>query len=196
MPVVTMIGGPNGSGKSTLIRLLLDQGADLGEHLNADDIARDMAGSGDVVAREAQAIVRQRRQAALDAGVDFSWETVMSHTSHIEFLAAALERGYEVRLVYVATSNPLGNIERVRERVENGGHDVPADRIVSRYHRSLANLSAAIVVSHRARIFDNSSVYSPMRLVAAYECGRLTRHDLSPDWFLPAFHDLASYDQR
>ena len=58
---------------------------------------------------------------------------------------------------YIATHDPLINISRVKYRVSMGGHDVPEDKIISRYSRSLENLWPAIQFSNRAYIFDNSS---------------------------------------
>ena len=60
-------------------------------------------------------------------------------------------------LYYIATDDPEINISRVSSRVALGGHSVPADKIVSRYHRSLDLLLDAIKVSNRAYIFDNST---------------------------------------
>lgn len=161
-----MIAGPNGSGKSTLKAKLEAAGVDFGDYLNADDIARTLSGDPVEVGKQAQAIVRERRDRALADRRDYSWETVMSHPSHVEHLRAAREAGYEVRLLYVATEDPANNIVRVTERVGAGGHDVPQDRIVSRYHKSLAGLLDAVEAAHQARLFDNSERERPFRLVA------------------------------
>jgi predicted ABC-type ATPase len=57
----------------------------------------------------------------------------------------------------VATEDPEINVSRVRNRVALGGHPVPEDKIVSRYHRSLELLIDAIRHTNRAYIFDNST---------------------------------------
>ncbi|MEG8223552.1 zeta toxin family protein [Sphingomonas sp. HH69] len=116
MPLVTMIGGPNGSGKSTLIKLLRDAGADLGLHFNADENAKTLTGETRDVSQRAQAMVRQSRDEALRQGFDYSWETVMSHPSHVEHLQEAKMRGYKVRMIYVALTSPYANMARVEER--------------------------------------------------------------------------------
>lgn len=168
-----MIAGPNGSGKSTLIAALRSQGVELGEYFNADDIAVTLIGDPVEVAREAQEIVRSRRAKALADGIDHSFETVMSHVSHIDYMRLARAKGFEIRLYFVATDKPDINVGRVANRVVRGGHDVPADRIVSRYHRCLANLPSAIAASDRAAIFDNSQVGQPHRLIAKIVHGQL-----------------------
>lgn len=86
----------------------------------------------------------------------FTFETVMSHPSKVEMLQAAQRTGYRTYLYYIATDTPEINISRVRNRVILGGHPVPEDKIVTRYHRSLELLPAAIRATNRAYIFDNS----------------------------------------
>ena len=173
MPVLTVIAGPNGSGKSTLIAALRSHGVEFGQYFNADDIAVTLVGDPVEVAREAQEVVRSKRAKALADGIDHSFETVMSHVSHIDYMRSARSRGFEVRLYFVATDKPEINVGRVANRVVHGGHDVPTDRIVSRYHRCLANLPSAIAASDRAAIFDNSQVGQSHRLIAKIVHGQL-----------------------
>jgi predicted ABC-type ATPase len=63
-------------------------------------------------------------EATRSSGTSYSWETVMSHPSHIEHLAEARAAGYEVVLAYVCIDDPEVNVDRVQERVEDGGHPV------------------------------------------------------------------------
>jgi predicted ABC-type ATPase len=87
----------------------------------------------------------------------FTLETVMSHPGKVELLQKAQAAGYRTYLYYVATDDPSINVSRVANRVALGGHPVPEDKIVSRYHKSLSLLLAAIKVTNRAYIFDNST---------------------------------------
>lgn len=188
-----MIAGPNGSGKSTLKARLEARGADFGVYFNADDIARTLDGDAESVARDAQQIVRDGREAALQDGRDYSWETVMSHPSHIEHLRAARALGYTTRLFYVATDSPLTNIGRVVDRVARGGHDVPPDRVIQRYAKSLGLLVDAFDASDAVRIFDNSDPDRAFRLLLRRDDGgawHLTTDDL-PRWFSPVAASLA-----
>ncbi len=146
--------------------MLIESGISLGEYFNADDIARDLEGPPEDVSRRAQQIVREKREAALAQGRDHAFETVMSHPSHIEYMREAANAGFEVRFYFVATEDPVINLDRVGNRVVRGGHDVPADRIVGRYHRCLANLPDAIATATHCEIFDNSSSNNPMRHLA------------------------------
>lgn len=157
MPLLTVIAGPNGSGKSSLKDMLVRQGVNFGTYINADEIAKNLGLTGDAGAREAQKLADAAREHSLHNGEDFSFETVMSHQSKVQFMQLARQRGYEVCLYFVATADPSINVGRVEARVRLGGHDVPHDRIVARYYRTLELLPDAIRASSLSVIFDNSS---------------------------------------
>lgn len=96
------------------------------------------------------------RQKLIDNLRSFTFETVMSFSDKIDLFNKARHMGYRTYLYYVATEDPTINISRVKHRVSTGGHPVPEDKIISRYHRSLELLMDAVKVSNRAYIFDNS----------------------------------------
>ncbi len=96
------------------------------------------------------------RRKLLEQRVSFTFETVMSSADKIELLKAAKQLGYRTYLYYIATDDYEINIARVKQRVEAGGHNVPENKIVDRYTRSLNNLPKAIKQSDRAYLFDNS----------------------------------------
>lgn len=117
------------------------------------------------------------------AHTSFSFETVMSHPKKLSLLAKARRTGFRNYLYYVATEDPEINISRVRIRVNEGGHDVPVDKIVSRYHRSLDNLVGAVRATDRAFIFDNSGAEAT--LIAKVTNGKdveITNSNI-PVWF-------------
>ena len=68
----------------------------------------------------------------------------------------ALPDSTSLQAVFVLTSNPEINVERVKSRVKAGGHDVPTEKIVSRYERSLRNLSQLVRIADHTRVIDNS----------------------------------------
>lgn len=96
------------------------------------------------------------RQKLLAQKLSFTFETVMSHPSKVDILIQAQAAAFRTYLYFVATDDPAINISRVRNRVALKGHDVPEDKIVTRYHRSLDLLVGAIRHTNRAYIFDNS----------------------------------------
>lgn len=113
----------------------------------------------------------------------FTFETVMSSPDKVQLLAKAQSLGYKTYLYYVATEDPNINIKRVQHRVSRGGHDVPHEKIISRYHRSLDLLLEAIKYSNRAYLFDNSGENQVW--VAEISNGKeLAMHsDIKPLWF-------------
>jgi predicted ABC-type ATPase len=89
--------------------------------------------------------------------VSIVYETVMSHPSKIQLMRDASAVGYRVYLYFFGTSDPYINVWRVQKRVEHGGHDVPREKIVARYYRSLDNLEGAVASTHRTFVFDTTS---------------------------------------
>lgn len=104
----------------------------------------------------------------------------------MELLRKAQAKGYRTYLYYVATDDPLINVSRVRYRVRMGGHSVPEDKIVSRYHRSLDLLIQAIQSTNRSYIFDNST--HEHIFLAEITNGNLLeiKTDKIPAWFTKA----------
>ena len=88
--------------------------------------------------------------------ISFTFETVMSHISKVEFLQQAKCQGFKTYLYYVSTVDPMINIARVKYRVSVGGHPVPEQKIVERYYRSMDLLMQAVDASDRTYLFDNS----------------------------------------
>lgn len=96
------------------------------------------------------------RQKLILSNQSFTFETVMSAPGKVSLLEKARRHGFRTYLYYVATDDPIINISRVKYRVKTGGHDVPTDKISTRYYRSLALLPEAVKYTNRAYIFDNS----------------------------------------
>jgi predicted ABC-type ATPase len=125
------------------------------------------------------------RQQLLYNDISFTYETVMSHESKIAFLREAKEKGYRVYLYYVATEDPEINISRVNIRVAQDGHYVEPEIIRNRYYKSLNQLKAAVRISDRAYIWDNSSTIS--LLIAEITNGldvKIINTEKVPNWFV------------
>lgn len=103
------------------------------------------------------------RHQLLKTGNTFSFETVFSHSSKLDFMKKANQQGYKCYLYFSAVSSPDISVDRVRQRTLQGGHDVPEEKIRKRYSKTLDNLLEAMRLSHRAYLFDNSQ---SMKLVA------------------------------
>ena len=124
--------------------------------INADDIQR-VLGCDNL---EAAKLAEARREAYLESRQSFCFETVLSTDRNLKLLQRAKEAGFFIRCYYVLTADPQINIIRVSDRVLAGGHDVPEDKIRSRYYRALGLIPELIPVCDVCHIYDNSnSVY-------------------------------------
>lgn len=132
------------------------------------------------------------RQRLLDRQMSFTFETVMSHTSKVDFMKDAQSRGYRVYLYFVSTENPEINTDRVAIRVREGGHPVAATKVHERYYKSLQLLPEAIAISHRAYIFDNSEDHALLLAEITNGVSLEFRTDEIPDWFFEAYVDAAN----
>lgn len=188
-PIFYLLAGPNGAGKSTLYKALKAAGkiaagaefvnADLYEavhlqHINdplkRSEAARDWADS--------------RRAQLLLEGKSFASETVFSHKSKLSLIQDAQQSGFFVLLLVVALDQPERLLARVSQRVKEGGHSVPADRILARYPRTLALLSQAVRMADAALLHDSfDTAPGSHKLVATCE-KKSTRvlHQPLPQW--------------
>ncbi|AFL85057.1 hypothetical protein Belba_2503 [Belliella baltica DSM 15883] len=87
----------------------------------------------------------------------FSFETVMSHPSKIDFLKKAKSAGFTTYLYFICTQDYKINIQRIINRVENGGHHVDEQKTIQRYYRSLELLYDAFIIADRAFVIDSSN---------------------------------------
>jgi predicted ABC-type ATPase len=181
-PVVIAIAGPNGAGKSTFYHAHLASAAL--PFVNADVLAAELELAPYDAARVADALRREfvkRRES-------FVFETVFSDPvgEKAAFLKETAESGYSVLLCYVGIGSSEVSEQRVAMRVSQGGHDVPAEKLKSRYPRTLENLRLAIRELPNVLIYDNDDLSAPYRLVAAFEAGRLvTAVEPLPEWLRP-----------
>ena len=121
--------------------------------------------------------------------ISFTFETVMSHISKVDFLKEAQKQGFKTYLYYVATVDPEINIGRVHYRVQEGGHTVPEQKIRERYYRSLDLLMSAIEASDRAYIFDNSSHGEKAAFIAEIEKAEVLKLNPAVEYFPKWFVD-------
>jgi predicted ABC-type ATPase len=168
-PIVVAIAGPNGAGKTTFHHAHLAR-AGL-PFVNADVIARELGLDAYAAAEAAGGI----REELVRLGESFVFETVFSDPvgDKVTFLKEAAAKGYTVLLCFIGTSGWEVSEERVAMRVSQGGHDVPAEKLATRYPRTMANLKAAIRELPLVWVFDNDDLSEPYRRIAVFEGGVL-----------------------
>ena len=140
MSQLDRIAGCNGAGKTTASYTVLPEILECREFVNADEIAKGLSPfNPSSVAIEAGRLMLKRIGELLSAGVSFSVETTLYTRSYINLIQQAQNHGYSVSLIYFWLNSPELAIERVKQRVANGGHDVPAPIIRRRYRSGLEN---------------------------------------------------------
>ena len=184
-----LLAGPNGAGKSTLYRALVREGilgpplefvnADLHERAHLQHIANPQDRS-----EAARAWADARRTALLAARTPFASETVFSHPSKLALIAEAQRHGFTVALYIVALDDPARLLDRVAQRVREGGHPVPPERILARYPRTMTHLAQAVQLSDVAYLYDAAEVtQGGPRLVAVHTALATTALvDALPAW--------------
>lgn len=134
------------------------------------------------------------RHKLLDLQVSFTFETVMSSPDKVRFMRMAQDRGYRTYLYFVATDSVEININRVKNRVDDGGHPVSEEKIRKRYQGSLDLLPSAVAASNRAFIFDNSGEKSVFLAEITNGTDLQFHSEEMPDWFLDAYVDKVIID--
>jgi predicted ABC-type ATPase len=129
------------------------------------------------------------RQELLTEGLSFSFETVMSDLSKVDFLNLAKKKGYRIYLYYFSTEDPLINRSRVNVRVLQKGHAVSEEIIERRYFRSLNNLKAAVQLSHRAYVFDSTGITELIAEITDGEKVNLIDTERVPNWVMNYLFD-------
>ena len=182
MPTFTVVAGPNGSGKSTLTRIARESFQDA-PVLDADAIARSMtstsAAGGSAIDAGREVLASAER--LLKSGQSFLVETTLSGNTYLRMMRQAKTMGYTVVLFFVGTGNVEINLERVRQRVQDGGHDVPEEDQRRRYPRSMANMRKAFDLADEAVLFDNSKPEGHLRL-AVKDAEEVTILQPPPEW--------------
>lgn len=159
-PKLIVVAGPNGSGKTSVTGKILKHVWIEGcEYINPDNIARDMFGdwnSPKAVMQAAQ-YATEKREKCIANKHSLMFETVLSAPDKIAFIEQAKQQGYFIRLFFICTDSPQINATRVFRRVMNGGHDVHAGKIVSRYYKSIRNCALLASTVDRLYVYDNST---------------------------------------
>lgn len=161
MPILTVVAGANGAGKSTLTSSARAafQGNPV---LDPDAVAKaaaKMAAGGSPI--DAGRLILRMCEEFLERRESFLVETTLSGKTYLRMMKRAAGLGYTVSLIYVGTDSVDINIQRIRDRVLKGGHDVPEEDQRRRFPRSFANLELALQLADEVALFDNSSSAGP-----------------------------------
>ena len=138
MKNVYIIAGPNGSGKTTFAKTFLPQYAKCDRFINADLIAAGLSPfSPEQVAIKSGKLVLEQIKEYSESNVDFGFETTMSGVTYIKYCKMLKEKGYSINIFFLWINSAQLAIARVKDRVAEGGHNVPIKDIKRRFERSI-----------------------------------------------------------
>jgi predicted ABC-type ATPase len=173
MPNLYVIAGPNGAGKTTVALKLLPEFLNCNEFVNADFIAKGLSAfNTESVAIAAGRLMLQRLRELKAQKKDFAFETTLSSKTFVPFLKECKEIDYEITLIYIWLESAELAIERIRNRVRDGGHFIPDDVVRRRYERSIQNfVNLYLPIVDKWKIYDNT--FNRMHVVAIKENSEL-----------------------
>lgn len=180
-PNLYIIAGPNGAGKTTFARTFLPQYVGCLEFVNADLIATGLSPFiPERAAIHAGRLMLEQIRSLAERGLDFGFETTLSGKTFVNLLQAMKKRGYRIRIFFLWIGNVKLALERIRLRVQNGGHPIPEAIVRRRFGRSLPNFFRFYKpLADSWTIFDNSR--DVPKMIAFEESGKI--EVLDPDLF-------------
>lgn len=153
-----IVADPNGAGKTTFAESYLPREAGCFHFINADLIAAGISPLRPTLARvEAGKILLRKMDEFADGNATFGFETTLSGTAYASRLRTMKDKGYRIVLFYLSLPSADLAVARVRERVAEGGHDVPETDVRRRFERSWRNFQKLYRgLADQWIVFDNS----------------------------------------
>ena len=143
VPNIFIIAGCNGAGKTTASFTILPEMLNCKEFVNADEIAKGLSPfQPESVSFQAGRIMLERIDELFETGVDFAFETTLTTLSYVNTISLAKSKGYTINLLFFWLNDVYLAIERVKARVNEGGHNIPEETIRRRYFRGIVNLTS------------------------------------------------------
>ena len=176
-----LVVGPNGAGKSTFIALTLAPLLPASVVVNAGEIAAQRWPDNPVAhGYDAAQVASDTRAKLNELGRSFIAETVFSHPSKLDLIGAAHAAGYTVVLHVLLVPEDFA-VERVRHRVQAGGHEVPETKIRQQHRRLWPLIANAIALADTATVYDNTRLRGP-RITAQLSGGDIVGSPAWPAW--------------
>ena len=174
----TIVGGVNGVGKSSLSGVLKVERSDLGYIIDVDKLAVENRCS----AIESGKLALTKIDEFLDRGLSFTQETTLSGIKTERTIKTAKERGYTVRLFYIGLNTLEESIERIKNRVAKGGHNIQEDDVERRFGKRFDDIVKILPYCDEAHFFDNDNGFVE---VGEYRNGEIIcKGDYKPKWFV------------
>jgi predicted ABC-type ATPase len=163
-PTCYVIAGPNGAGKTTFALNFLPEIAGCRNFINADLIAYGISPLDSVsVQYDAGRIFLNEIHKNIDKRMDFAFETTLAGRSQINLLKKLRQDNWQIVLFFLWIPNADFSKDRVQQRVQDGGHDIPVNAIYRRYPRIMHNLiNIYMNLCDKVTCYDNSNT-EPIR---------------------------------
>ena len=178
-----MLAGPNGAGKTTIYEHIVHAKFNA-PFINADKIQKEELSDQSMKgAYQAAKIAEQRRQEHLKSNLSFVSESTFSHPSKLQLIDDAIKANFRVMVYHVNVRTPELSIARVAERVKEGGHDVPEEKIRARYMRNQVLIKQAVLSADVGFVYDNSRLNNSPKLCLIFRHGNLVLKKAAlPKW--------------
>lgn len=156
-PVLLVLAGVNGAGKSSVAGVRLRaSGLD---YFNPDEVTRQVQAAGmdeDAANALAWQEGRDRLRRAITQSENFAIETTLGGRT-IPALIARACTSHAVTIWFTGLDSPEHHAARVAARVAAGGHDIPLQKIRTRWDSARTNLIALLPRLHKLFVYDNST---------------------------------------
>ena len=166
MPKLYIVSGCNGAGKTTASYTLLPEMLECAQFVNSDEFAKGLSPyEPEKVPLQASRYMLMKIKYLFRKKQDFGIETTLATRTLLKMITRAQSEGYFVTVLYLWIDSPERAAERVRARVEKGGHNIPAETIVRRYYTGLEYFfNDYMNICDRWILADNSQ--PPFKVVA------------------------------
>ena len=177
------LAGPNGAGKSTVGPPLLKETLGVVQFVDADLIAAGLSAFAPETAALTAGKLMRRRLAELAANrTSFAFETTLAGRAYARWLTDLVATGYKFHMVFLSLPDGDFAVERVRDRVQGGGHAVPEETIRRRFNAGLRNFFVLYrPLAHSWHLYDNSGAPPPV-LIAAGRGKEVSRVQDTTTW--------------
>lgn len=168
MKIYTIVGGVNGVGKSSFTGVLKERTTDLGVIIDVDKITADLGGNALIGGKAALKKIRE----CITKRISFTQETTLSGYKTEETAKEVKDLGYHVRLFYVGLDTVDESLQRIKNRVKRGGHNIPHDNVVRRFEGRWEAVAKVLPYCDEAEFYDNDNGFVK---VAEYRNGEFRR---------------------
>lgn len=174
---VYIIAGPNGAGKTTFAIKFLPKYVICPNFVNADLIAQGLSPfSPETAAIKAGKLVLEQIHRFAERRTDFAFETTLSGKLYINLLKTLKMKGYKIHIFFLWIPEANLAISRIKNRVAEGGHNIPVNDVLRRFYRAVYNFfNLYQPLADSWLLFDNAGE-NPF-LVAEKKNGKITIHN-------------------